>query len=58
MLNNNFNNFKKRSKCLSCDSNELSEILNLGLHSFADRFIKIKDLKKKRSSLSTGFRFM
>tara|TARA_B100000575_G_scaffold137868_1_gene109979 strand:+ start:3867 stop:5099 length:1233 start_codon:yes stop_codon:yes gene_type:complete len=47
MLNNNFNNFKKRSKCLSCDSNELSEILNLGLHSFADRFIKKKDLKKK-----------
>ena len=48
MLNNQYKKFpKKRNKCLSCNSKKLSPILNLGLHSFADRFIKRQDLKKK-----------
>ena len=41
-------NYKKiRKKCLCCENKNLSEILDLGLHSFADRFIKPVDLKKK-----------
>ena len=40
----------KRNKCLSCSSSNLHTILDLGLHSFADRFIKKKDLNKKDPS--------
>ena len=48
ILNKNYSKFKnKRKKCLSCGSISLSSILDLGLHSFADRFIQKKDLKKK-----------
>ncbi len=39
--------YKLRNKCLSCNSKNLKEIINLGLHSFADRFIYKKDLKNK-----------
>src|SRR6056300_533464 len=39
--------YKLRVKCLSCDSKNLKEIINLGLHSFADRFIYKKNLKNK-----------
>lgn len=37
----------KRNTCLSCNSKNLFTILDLGLHSFADRFVKKKDLKLK-----------
>ena len=48
MQNRNYKNYKKiRKKCLCCGNKNLSEILDLGLHSFADRFIKPMDLKKK-----------
>ena len=47
-LNKNYTNFKKkRNKCLSCRSNKLRNILDLGMHSFADRFIKKNDLNLK-----------
>ncbi len=36
-----------RKKCLSCGSKNLNEIINLGDHSFADRFIPIKKKKIK-----------
>ena len=39
--------YKLRDKCLSCNSKNLKEIINLGLHSFADRFIYKKNLKNK-----------
>src|SRR6056300_107102 len=39
--------YKLRVKCLSCNSKNLKEIINLGLHSFADRFIYKKNLKNK-----------
>jgi len=35
---------KLRSKCLCCNKNKLNEIINLGLHSFADRFVPKKKL--------------
>tara|TARA_B100000029_G_scaffold515387_1_gene622092 strand:- start:1170 stop:2375 length:1206 start_codon:yes stop_codon:yes gene_type:complete len=38
---------KLRKKCLSCKSIKLKEIINLGYHSFADRFIKKKNFKQK-----------
>ncbi len=38
--------YKFRNRCLSCKSKNLKEIINLGFHSFADRFIYKKDLKK------------
>ena len=48
LLNSNYTSYKKfRKKCLSCYSKKLVNILDLGLHSFADRFIKKKDLKYK-----------
>tara|TARA_B100000925_G_scaffold291080_1_gene277963 strand:+ start:653 stop:1891 length:1239 start_codon:yes stop_codon:yes gene_type:complete len=47
ILNKKYAKFDRRKKCLSCNSNNLIEIMNLGLHSFADRFVKKKDLKKK-----------
>jgi len=31
--------YKSRSRCLCCNKNKLNEIINLGLHSFADRFV-------------------
>jgi|TARA_B100000959_G_scaffold159525_1_gene167149 2-polyprenyl-3-methyl-5-hydroxy-6-metoxy-1,4-benzoquinol methylase len=39
--------YKSRLKCLCCGKTNLSEIINLGKHSFADRFIPKKKLKKK-----------
>ena len=30
---------KKRKKCLCCNNKKIQEIINLGNHSFADRFI-------------------
>ena len=36
-----------RKRCLSCNKKNLKEIINLGSHSFADRFIEKKNLKKK-----------
>ena len=47
ILNKKYANFDIRKKCLSCSTNNLTEILDLGFHSFADRFVKKKDLKKK-----------
>ncbi len=38
---------KIRKKCLSCKNLNLKEIINLGPHSFADRFIEKKDFHKK-----------
>jgi 2-polyprenyl-3-methyl-5-hydroxy-6-metoxy-1,4-benzoquinol methylase len=38
---------KTREKCLCCNKKELSQIINLGKHSFADRFISKKNLKKR-----------
>jgi SAM-dependent methyltransferase len=37
---------RKRLKCLCCKKKKLVKIIDLGLHSFADRFVKIKDAKK------------
>ena len=39
--------YKSRKYCLSCNKSNLKEIMNLGLHSYADRFIPKKLLKKK-----------
>ena len=39
--------YKIRKKCLSCNKETLNEIINLGDHSFADRFIPKNKLKKK-----------
>ena len=36
-----------RKKCLSCNNKSLKEIINLGLHSFADRFVPKKKLYVK-----------
>ena len=36
-----------RKKCLCCNNINLNEIINLGLHSFADRFIPKNKLKIK-----------
>jgi 2-polyprenyl-3-methyl-5-hydroxy-6-metoxy-1,4-benzoquinol methylase len=48
LLNNRYNLYKKfRKTCLSCGSAQLKNIFDLGLHSFADRFVKKKDLKLK-----------
>ena len=41
---------KIRKKCLSCKKNYLSEIINLGIHSFADRFVPKKKISKKDPS--------
>lgn len=38
---------KIRKKCLSCGSSSLKEIINLGKHSFADRFVPKKSLENK-----------
>jgi hypothetical protein len=47
-LQSNYKNYKKkRLTCLSCKSKKLNQILDLGLHSFADRFVKTKDIKIK-----------
>ena len=35
---------KTRGKCLCCNKKGLSQIINLGKHSFADRFISQKNL--------------
>ena len=34
--------YKSRTSCLCCKNKKIYEIINLGLHSFADRFIPIK----------------
>lgn len=39
--------YKSRNKCLCCNKKFLSEIINLGSHSFADRFIPISKSGKK-----------
>ena len=39
--------YKSRKRCLCCKKNKLSEIVNLGKHSFADRFIPKKKASKK-----------
>ena len=39
-----------RKKCLSCNNNSLKEIVNLGFHSFADRFVPKKKLHIKDPS--------
>ena len=38
---------KSRKKCLSCGNKKLNEVINLGLHSYADRFISKKFFNKK-----------
>ena len=38
---------KKRKNCLSCGSRKLSKVIDLGHHSFADRFLHKKNLKTK-----------
>ena len=40
-------NYRSRKKCLCCNKKNLSEIINLGLHSFADRFIPHSKSKQK-----------
>ena len=40
-------NYKSRNLCLCCNKKKLSEIINLGLHSFADRFIPQNKSKQK-----------
>ena len=39
--------YKLRTKCLCCNKKYLKEIVNLGLHSFADRFVPKKKLHIK-----------
>ena len=39
--------YKLRTKCLCCNKKNLKEIINLGLHSFADRFVPKKKLHIK-----------
>jgi len=39
--------YRSRLKCLCCNKKNLSEIINLGNHSFADRFIPYKKKNKK-----------
>ena len=46
-----------RKRCLSCNKKNLKEIINLGSHSFADRFIAKKNLNKKRSFISIDLDF-
>ena len=41
---------KIRNKCLSCNRSTLKEIINLGVHSFADRFIPKKNFSVKDPS--------
>ena len=36
---------KKRKKCLCCNNKKIQEIINLGEHSFADRFIPKNKIK-------------
>ncbi len=36
--------YKSRSRCLCCNTNNLNEIIDLGLHSFADRFVPKKKI--------------
>ena len=36
---------KRRKKCLCCNNEKIQEIINLGEHSFADRFIPKSKLK-------------
>ena len=38
---------KRRKKCLCCNNEKIQEIINLGEHSFADRFIPKSKLKFK-----------
>ena len=38
---------KKRKECLCCSNKKLQEIINLGTHSFADRFIPKNKIKLK-----------
>ena len=40
-------NYKFRSTCLSCKKKKLKKIIDLGNHSFADRFIPKKKLNLK-----------
>ena len=39
--------YRSRNKCLCCKEKKLSEIINLGLHSFADRFIPLNKSNQK-----------
>ena len=39
--------YKSRNKCLCCNEKNISEIINLGLHSFADRFIPVNKSDQK-----------
>ena len=39
--------YKFRAKCLCCNYKQLKEIVNLGPHSFADRFVPKKKLHIK-----------
>ena len=39
--------FKFRSRCLCCNKENLVKIIDLGLHSFADRFVPKKKLNIK-----------
>ena len=41
---------KIRRKCLCCKNSNLKEIIDLGLHSFADRFIPKNKLKSNDPS--------
>ena len=41
--------YRFRSRCLCCNKKKLSKIVDLGLHSFADRFVPKKKNKCKRS---------
>lgn len=38
---------KFRKRCLGCNNKKIFDILDLGYHSFADRFVKKKDLSHK-----------
>ena len=39
--------YKFRANCLCCNNKQLKKIVNLGLHSFADRFVPRKKLHIK-----------
>ena len=39
--------YRSRNKCLCCKEKKLTEIINLGLHSFADRFIPLNKSNQK-----------
>ena len=46
--------YRFRSKCLCCNKRKLNKIIDLGLHSFADRFVPKKKLNVKDPKYQIG----